>query len=107
MKPTRSEAIKAGMARARARGVRLGNPQGAAPLRPGLAVAQRRGAEANRRAADANAAKIAPIIAEIKSAEPGISLRGIARELTLRGVPTVRGGTWTAVQIRAIVRRRG
>ena len=33
------------------------------------------------------------------------SLRGIARVLAARGIPTARGGEWTAVQVSAIVYR--
>ena len=35
------------------------------------------------------------------------SLRGIARALTARGIPTARGGAWTPVQVSAILRRAG
>jgi hypothetical protein len=35
------------------------------------------------------------------------SLRGIARVLAARGIPTARGGTWTAVQVSDILRRPG
>jgi hypothetical protein len=39
--------------------------------------------------------------------ERGLSLRAIARELAARGVPTARGGKWSAVQVSGILRRRG
>jgi hypothetical protein len=33
------------------------------------------------------------------------SLRGVARALAARGVPTARGGSWTPVQVSAILQR--
>jgi hypothetical protein len=48
----------------------------------------------------------APVIREIQGG--GIrSLRGVARALAARGVPTARGGPWTAVQVSDILRRVG
>ena len=48
--------------------------------------------------------KVLPVIQEIQ--ESGVkSLRGIARALAARGIPTARGGEWTAVQVSAIVYR--
>ena len=35
------------------------------------------------------------------------SLRDIARALAARGIPTARGGAWTAVQVTAIIHRAG
>jgi hypothetical protein len=47
---------------------------------------------------------ILPVIDEIQRS--GVkSLRGIARALAARGVPTARGGEWTAVQVSAILHR--
>ena len=37
--------------------------------------------------------------------EQGQSLRAIARELEARGIPTARGGRWSAVQVADILRR--
>jgi hypothetical protein len=33
------------------------------------------------------------------------SMRGIARALAARGIPTARGGAWTPVQVSDILRR--
>ena len=55
--------------------------------------------------ADLRSERVLPVIQEIQ--ESGVkSLRGIARELAARGIPTARGGEWTAVQVSAILHRR-
>jgi Recombinase len=78
------------------RGKRLGNPK--------LAEARRHAAHAKKAKADRYSANIVPLIREIQSS--GVkSLRGIARALAARGVRTVRGGVWTAVQVSDILRR--
>jgi hypothetical protein len=65
--------------------------------------------EAGRRAhaanADARAAALAPIIAEIRAS--GItSMRGIATALNARDIPTPAGRkTWQAVQVRRVLSR--
>jgi hypothetical protein len=52
-------------------------------------------------------ADIWPMIAAIQ-ASGAISLRGIARELTRRGIPTPRGtGAWQAVQMQRMLDRAG
>ena len=56
--------------------------------------------------ADQYSANIMPLIREIQAS--GVkSLRGVARALAARGIPTARGGTWTPVQVSAILRRAG
>jgi Recombinase len=62
-----------------------------------IAVA-RRVALADRRAAD-----VAPVIRELQTA--GLSLRGIAAALGERGIPTPRGGPWSAVQVSRVLAR--
>jgi DNA invertase Pin-like site-specific DNA recombinase len=82
---------------AKARGKRLGNPEW-------LAIARQHSAVAKKESADRFAANILPVIRKIQ--ESGVkSLCGVARALAARGTPTARGGTWTAVQVRAILRR--
>jgi DNA invertase Pin-like site-specific DNA recombinase len=91
-----SRRTKDALAAAKARGVRLGNPN--------LAATTAEAAAARAAAADAFAAKVRPIIREIQNS--GVtSLRGVARALTARGIRTVRGGDWTAVQVSDILRR--
>jgi DNA invertase Pin-like site-specific DNA recombinase len=87
-----SAALKA----AKARGKRLGNPK--------LAEARRHAAVAKKERADRYSANVLPVIREIQ--ESGIkSLRGVARALAARGIPTARGGAWTPVQVSAILQR--
>jgi hypothetical protein len=79
-----------------ARGKRLGNPK--------LADARRHAAAARRERADRYSANVLPVIQEIQRS--GIkSLRGVARALAARGIPTARGGSWTPVQVSAILER--
>ena len=87
---------KAALAAAKARGVKLGGPK--------LAQARLKGHAANRRNADKFAAKIKPIIAEIRAS--GVtSLRKVATALQARGVATARGGQWTVAQVSNALRR--
>jgi len=87
-----SAALKA----AKARGKRLGNPK--------LSEARRHAARARKESADRYSANVLPVIHEIQ--DNGVkSLRGIARALAARGVPTARGGAWTPVQVSAILQR--
>jgi DNA invertase Pin-like site-specific DNA recombinase len=89
-----SAALKA----ARARGTRLGNPK--------LSEARQHAAAARKERADRYSANILPVIRVIQRS--GVkSLRGIARALAARGIPTDRGGAWTPVQVSAILRRAG
>jgi hypothetical protein len=82
----------------KARGKRLGNPK--------LSEARRFAVLANTERADRYSANALPVIREIQ--DSGIkSLRGIARALAARGIPTARGGTWTPVQVSDILRRVG
>ena len=91
-----SQRTKAALRAAKARGVRLGNPQ--------LAEAQSVGAARVRAQADRFAAAVLPVIREAQSAG-ATSLRAIADVLNARGVRTARGGKWAATQVRDILRR--
>ena len=80
------------LAAAKARGTRLGNPNGAAALqRAG------RGNEAILKAIESNATAFArelfPVVAEI-TGSGRVSLRALAEELNGRGIRTRRGGRW-------------
>jgi DNA invertase Pin-like site-specific DNA recombinase len=92
-----SERTKAALAAAKARGVKLGNPR--------LEDARAPRMRANAEEAARQAALALPVIKPLY--EQGLSLRAIARELVARGVPTARGGQWSAVQVSDILRRRG
>jgi len=86
-----SERTKAALAAAKARGKKLGGPR--------LAAARRASIKARSEAADAFAANVRPIASGVSS------LRGVARALTARGVPTARGGSWSDVIVAAVLRR--
>ncbi len=85
-----SRRTKEALAVAKARGVKLGNPNGAASLRRAG-----KGGVALQAAASANAVSFAkdlgPVVADIREAGH-TSLRATARELTARGIRTRRGG---------------
>jgi DNA invertase Pin-like site-specific DNA recombinase len=100
-----SARTKAALAAAKARGVRLGGRR--ATLRDGRpnahVVDNRMGTEARQRRADAFAARVGPMVAEMRQA--GRSLRQIAAEMALRGVKTANGGQWSADAVRAVLQR--
>jgi DNA invertase Pin-like site-specific DNA recombinase len=84
-----SERTKAALAAAKARGVKLGNPHGPKPF---TAEIQRQGIAALRERADARAQQFSDIFAEYK----GESANSVAKALNERGLPSGRGGKWTA-----------
>jgi DNA invertase Pin-like site-specific DNA recombinase len=87
-----SARTSAALQAAKARGKRLGNPK--------LSQARRHAEAAKKEIADRYSANILPVIREIQGS--GVkSLRGVARALTARGIPTARGGIWTPVQVSA------
>lgn len=98
-----SRRTKEALAAARSRGVRLGNPNGAASLRRAG-----KGGAALRATVTANAKgfarDLAPVIADIR-AGGATSLRAIAAELTVRGIRTRRGGRWQVSNVKALLRR--
>ena len=98
-----SRRTKEALAVAKARGVKLGNPNGAAALmRAGKgAVALRATVVAN---ADRFAAELAEIVADIR-AEGATSLRAMAAELNRRGMMTRRGGQWQVSNVRNLLAR--
>ncbi len=100
-----SKRTKEALAAARARGVKLGNPNGADALRRAGkgAVALRRAVTQN---ADDHATDLAPVVAEIRT-QGHTSLRAIAAELNARGVLTRRGGQWHVSNVRNLLRRLG
>lgn len=98
-----SERTKAALAAAKARGVKLGNPNGAEPIRragKGTAAAL----EAARRKAADRAVEYAEILADVRS-EGATSLSAIAKELNVRGILTARGGRWHPSTVRNLVSR--
>jgi DNA invertase Pin-like site-specific DNA recombinase len=91
-----SARTKAALAAAKTRGRVLGGPK--------IATARVLGSAANKSAADRFAANVVPLIRQIQ-ASGATSLRGVAAALTARGVPTARGGEWSAVQVANALRR--
>lgn len=87
----------------RARGLRLGNPNGAAALRR-AGKGNTAAIEAVRSAADQRARDVAPILSDIvASGSP--SFRRIAAELNKRGIVTPRSGRWHAASAKALLDR--
>ena len=96
-----SRRTKEALAVAKARGVKLGNPNGARCLRGignDAAVAKVKADAAER------AERLRPIVEDIKSGG-SISLRGVAGELNKRGILTARGGRWYASTVRQLLGR--
>ena len=100
-----SRRTKEALAVARARGVKLGNPNGAAALRRAGkgGAALRAAVSAN---ADAHARDLAPVIADIR-AGGATSLRAIAAVLNARGMRTRRGGRWHVSNTGNLLERLG
>ena len=96
-----SQRTKAALAAAKARGRKLGNPNGARALR---GIGNAAGVEAVKRQADGHTAQVRPVIEAIRAAGI-ISLRGIARELNARGILAPRGGRWEATSVRNLLAR--
>lgn len=98
-----SERTKAALAAAKARGVKLGNPNGAAAIRragkgTGAAVA------ALKAGADAHARQLAPVIRHLQ-AEGQASLPALAKALNERGMVTPRGRKWHPSSVRNLIAR--
>ncbi len=98
-----SRRTKEALAAAKARGVKLGNPNGAAALRRagkgGVALR-----ETVRRNADEHAEALAPVVEAIR-AEGHTSLRAIAEALNERGMMTRRGCRWQVSNVRNLLAR--
>jgi DNA invertase Pin-like site-specific DNA recombinase len=98
-----SERTRAALGAAKARGVKLGNPNGAAAIKragrgTGAAL------EAVRKGAADRAADYAETIADVR-ASGATSLPAIARELNERGIVTPRGGKWHPSSVRNLLAR--
>jgi DNA invertase Pin-like site-specific DNA recombinase len=87
-----SRRTKEALQAAKARGQKLGNPNGAAALRR-AAKGNTAALSAINKKADSHAANLRPVIESLKS-EGITSLGGIAKALNERGMLTPRGGTW-------------
>jgi DNA invertase Pin-like site-specific DNA recombinase len=96
-----SQRTKAALAVAKAKGVKLGNPNGAAHMRGlgNVAAAIAVKADADRRAQE-----LKPIVDAIR-AEGTTTLLAIAAKLNERGILTARGGQWYATTVRNLLDR--
>ena len=98
---------KTGLAAAKARGVKLGNPR---PQTAGFndrqtaKAAGLKGGKAVQKSADAFAELIQPLL---DGELAGLSANAIAAELNRRGVQTARGGKWTATSVLNLRKRVG
>jgi len=91
-----SERTKAALAAAKARGVKLGNPN--------IAAATVLGAVAIQANSNAFAQKVAPYITAAR-ANGCKTFRDVAEALNARGVATARGGKWAPMTVRLIEQR--
>lgn len=101
-----SERTKAALAAAKARGVKLGNPNGARALR-GKQTGNSEAVAAIERKAQEHAANLRSIVDDIRG-DGTTSVRQITEELNRRGILAPRGGAWhpTAV-VRLLDRLEG
>lgn len=99
-----SERTKAASAAAKARGVKLGNPNGAEHLRDGAREAAIAGGAARRKQAETHARQIAELVAQMEG-QGTTGLVAQAREMNLQGLPAPRGGCWSAGQLRRTLQR--
>lgn len=98
-----SSRTREALAAAKARGVKLGNPNGAAAL---LAAGKGNGAaiEVRKAAARGFAQERAQDVLEVRQAGAG-TLREIAAGLNARGVTTPNGGPWHATSVKRLLER--
>jgi DNA invertase Pin-like site-specific DNA recombinase len=98
-----SRRTKDALAAAKARGTKLGGrPENLSRQDVGSKL----GNEAKAMKASARADDLAPIIAELRAAG-AVSLRDLAGGLNQRGIPTARGGEWSAVQVQRVMAQVG
>lgn len=96
-----SQRTKAALAAAKARGMKLGNDGSNLSNREEGSV---KGAAAMKAKAARRAGDILPVILAIQVGGAN-SLRQIAAELNERGIPSSRGGQWSAVQVQRVITR--
>ena len=97
-----SARTKAALEAAKARGTKLGNPNGITT--EAAAKGREEGRAARTAKAAARATDLAPVIAKIR--EQGVtSLSGIAGVLNSMSIKTARGGEWSAVQVQRVLQR--
>lgn len=97
-----SERTVVALAAAKARGTKLGNPDNLSNRE----IGSQHGVASNVAKADAQAGDLAPILANLR-AGGAVSLGQLAAGLNQRGIPTARGGQWSAVQVQRVLARAG
>lgn len=95
-----SDRTRAGLAAAKARGVKLGNPH----LRAGTADAAAQARVANTERADSRARELAGVIQYARAAGRR-TLQDVADHLNVLGVPSPRGGKWLPMTVSRIESR--
>ena len=99
-----SERTKAALAACKARGVRLGNPDGGRALTAHIHAHGNAPAMAGK--AKAAASRAAPWRETIESmVHAGLTAYGIAKALTAKGERTARGSAWTTCAVARLIRR--
>ena len=93
-----SDRTKAALAAAKARGVKLGNPNGARHLHASCRDAAMAGVATRRQRAAGLAASLRLVLAELASSGV-VGAAAIARELNRRAIAAPRGGVWRRQQI--------
>ncbi len=93
-----SQRTKAALQAAKARGARLGNPNGAAGLLDGCRAAAERSVAVRRAKAAQHAAAVGPLLEELTAR--GLGRAVLAAALNERGVPSASGASWYPEQVR-------
>ena len=101
-----SERTKAAMKAAKARGVKLGNPNGAEAFRRTGMRGSKIGAEANKANAQLRAENLREIVREIRM-QGAVSYAAVARALNDRHIPTRTGKDWQSASVKILLERLG
>ncbi len=98
-----SQRTKAALQAAKARGVKLGNPNGAAALLVGCRMAAARSVAARQAKARRHVQAVIPLVRQLLS-EGIVGHRVMAIALNQRGVPSPSGGVWCAERVRRVMK---